>query len=109
MVEFAEIELELPATTVMLPAFERQKLKLDEEAVFTVNVNEVVFVTVGGGPPPVPVIMIGKEPVGVEHKVVMVRVLEKVGLPLVGLNTHEAPGGRPKQNAEVVEMPKVTD
>jgi len=57
----------------------------------TVNVNWVVWLF----PPPVPVTVIGYEPVGVDEDVDMVNVLVKVGLPEDGLNEGEAPEGRP--------------
>ncbi len=57
----------------------------------TINWNEAVCEM----PPPVPVTVIVKDPVGVEEIVLMVNVLEKVGVPDAGLKEHEAPAGSP--------------
>jgi hypothetical protein len=46
-------------------------------------------------PPPVPATVTVEEPVGAEDEVLIVRVLEKVGFPEIGLKLQEAPEGRP--------------
>jgi hypothetical protein len=45
-------------------------------------------------PPPEPVTVTVTEPVGVDDEVLIVKVLEKVGLPDEGLKLQEAPEGR---------------
>ncbi len=55
--------------------------------------NDVKLLT----PPPDPVTVTRKEPVGVEDCVLMVNVLEKGGNPLGGMKLHKALDGRPVQ------------
>ncbi len=73
--------------TDLFPPLEREKSN-----VVTVRLKVVVLVT----PPPVPVTVIGNVPVGVEREVVMVKVVEHVGLQLVGENEAVAPVGSPE-------------
>jgi len=71
---------------------EAEILKSPVPVPLTLKVKEVVCVI----PPPVPVTVIGYEPVGVDDEVEMVKVEEKVGLPDCGLKEAEAPEGRPE-------------
>src|SRR5206468_432696 len=78
-----------PCVTDLSPPFDSEKSKV--EGALTVRVKLVVWVT----PPPLPVTVMGKGPVGVLAEVVRVRVVEHVGVHEGAEKEALAPVGSP--------------